>query len=224
MSLITDIFKQELEYIKDKNIRDLVIEALNKVSSGFLVSPASTSGKYHSSHSLGNGGLVRHTKSCVYMAKLITDLEFVRKALNRYEIDYIISASLLHDVCKQGINWESSKTVFEHPRLVWNLNSREEMTKSNIYHWERINFMISTHMGQWNTNKHPDNTNNGRMLPKPKTLSQFIVHLSDLLASRKHIEVDIFTKEEMLGYIIEGVEDYFYSVIVPSRDELNKTE
>lgn len=40
----------------------------------FFTQPASSSGKYHPSYALGVGGLVRHTKAAMIMAKMLFPL------------------------------------------------------------------------------------------------------------------------------------------------------
>ena len=62
-----EIFKNELELIKDEKLRAFIDFYLsNRVPSYFWEIGASASGKYHPPFSQGNGGLVRHTKAVVY--------------------------------------------------------------------------------------------------------------------------------------------------------------
>ena len=63
-----DIFKTELGYIKEDDIREKAIKVINMLPDYFFEVPASSTGKYHPSFSQGEGGLVRHTKAAVNIA------------------------------------------------------------------------------------------------------------------------------------------------------------
>ena len=91
-----EVFNKELSYIKDERIKNSLIAMLNKLPNYFYEIPASSTGKYHPSFSLGNGGLVRHTKTAVRIAKELLD----NPSLNNFtqnEKDLIIMAITLHD-------------------------------------------------------------------------------------------------------------------------------
>ena len=64
----SDVFKTELNYIKDSEIREKAIKAINLLPDYFFEVPASSTGKYHPTFSQGEGGLVRHTKAAVNIA------------------------------------------------------------------------------------------------------------------------------------------------------------
>lgn len=104
--------------------------------------------------------------------------------LNKSEI---ISALILHDIIKKGIN-EDQCTVFEHPKLASDYfrNQYDE----NIINFpdlqlsiDNICRLIESHMGQWNTSKHSE-----LELSKPTGEDEKFVHLCDYLASRKFLE------------------------------------
>ena len=111
-------FEEELKYIKDKRIRENLIIMINKLPEYFFEVPASSTGKYHPDFSLGEGGLLRHTKAAVRIAvELFND-----SALNNFtqnEKDLIIFAITLHDGLKSGLQ-KSEYTLFEHPILMSN--------------------------------------------------------------------------------------------------------
>ena len=60
-----EVFEKELEWIADSNVRDFVSTALDQVPDYFFTMAASTTGKYHPTYALGEGGLARHTKAAV---------------------------------------------------------------------------------------------------------------------------------------------------------------
>lgn len=168
--------------IKNTNIKQQLFRAFEYVPSYFYKVAASSTGKYHPTYALGEGGLLRHTIAATKIACDIVNLEMFELADD--EKDYLICALLLHDTCKHGIP-ETRYTPHDHPlqaaELINTFCSKE--FASNVAP------LIASHMGQWNISKH-DKT----ILPKPETKMQKIVHLCDYLASRKYLEV-IFNAE-----------------------------
>ena len=178
----SDCFREELDLIRDDILRDFIREFLDKfVPDYFYVVPASSSGKYHPQYALGEGGLVRHTKACVVIAKELLQLEQFNK-LNR---DEVISALIIHDTFKQGL--DKGHTIFEHPVF----SSKAIILFAKEYHPEMlevarsISKLVISHMGQWSTS-----VRSNIILPKPQTESEKFVHMCDYLASRKNITVD----------------------------------
>jgi hypothetical protein len=172
------VFKEELDLISDSTVRDFTNQVLNLLPDYFFTMAASTTGKYHPSYALGEGGLVRHTKAAVRIANDLLNLDMFKVFLS--ERDYIISALILHDGCKCGLNG-SRYTVIDHPLIV------SKLIKSKINQVDIINkvcSLIDTHMGQWNTDYRTGNV----VLPKPESKAQNFVHLCDYLASRKFLE------------------------------------
>lgn len=180
-------FSEELTWIKDDKLRGLVEICLNKyVPEYFWTIPASSTGKYHPAYSLGEGGLVRHTKAAVKIANDLLQLE-QNKSLAYFK-DQIITALILHDTVKSGL--QGGYTVSEHPLLAADLfkraNKENGETVSPIDE-AVICDMIKSHMGQWNTAFR----SNAEILPKPKSELQKFVHLCDYLASRKWLTVEL---------------------------------
>src|SRR5574344_1485553 len=114
----SEVFNTEINYIKDKRIRTSLINIINLLPDYFFEEPASSTGKYHPSFSLGKGGLVRHTKAAVRIAiELFND-----SALNNFsdnEKDLIIFSITIHDGLKSGLV-KSEYTKFDHPILMSN--------------------------------------------------------------------------------------------------------
>lgn len=197
-------FEKELKWIKNKNIRRFAIEAISILPDYFFEVPASSTGKYHPEYSLGDGGLVRHTKGAVLIAKTLLDLEMFCEQWNGdndlpwnnnftdTEKDIMITALLLHDGMKHGI--EGGKyTVATHPTdMVSFIKSNEKICKvirETIL--ESICSCIASHMGSFNT----DYKTGKEILPKPQTSMEKFVHLCDYLSSRRFLEID-FDKVE----------------------------
>ena len=173
------LFKTELDFIQDKRIREVTEKMLENLPEYFFKIPASTTGKYHPEFALGEGGLVRHTKAAVRIAKELFEILPYADT----ERDMVYSALILHDGCKCG-KVESKYTKHEHPIEVCELI--KEIFKEEIDSNEFIMpicELIASHMGKWNTNNW-----SLVVLPLPKTKLQNFVHMCDYLASRKQLE------------------------------------
>lgn len=162
--------------------------------------PASSTGKYHPSYALGEGGLMRHSISVVRFVNWFFDLEQNNIEYTSRERDLLRCAALVHDGRKSGASDDVKETftVFNHPLLM-----RDEIRKyidSDIINSEEIEFIahcIESHMGQWNTSNRKKDE--GIVLPKPMDKYQKLIHFADYLASRKSLEVqfDDWKKPEL---------------------------
>ena len=178
-----ELFKTELDYIKDSKIRNFAEKTLLLLPEYFFQVPASTSGRFHPKFSLGDGGLVRHTKVAVRIAVDIISLEMMK--YSDLEKDIIIVSTLLHDGKKCGDG--TSGTVLLHPTIMADFigNNPELNTLIDKEILDKIKDCISTHMGEWRYD-YKDKYKKNPLLPKPNGKLQNIVHLSDYLASRRY--------------------------------------
>lgn len=185
-----EIFKTELNYIKDDKIRESAKVMVGLLPDYFFHEAASSTGKYHPSYTLGDGGLVRHVKTAVMMA---------HELFNIYKFDdetkdLIVFALIIHDGLKKGIV-EERYTRFDHPIIIGNYlrDNKDKLMLSDVQ-LERIIRMDASHMGKWNTNEY----NPGVILPLPKTVEEKFVHMCDYLASRKFINVNFDENNDIL--------------------------
>lgn len=179
------IFNNELELIKNDRLRRSCEVLLNELPDYFYEIPASSTGKYHPKFALGEGGLVRHTKVAVRIAYEIIKTQSIGNVFTDDEKDLILISLMLHDGLKEGFPKEKY-TKFDHPILAANFVKDEanltELTSEEV---KLISTNISSHMGEWNKSDYSDVT-----LPLPKNKYQKMVHMCDLLASRKFINVE----------------------------------
>lgn len=190
-------FEEELQMIKNEEVRNCVIEVLKRVNDQFYHAAASSTGKYHPEYALGDGGLYRHTRAAVKIANDILNLEWFNKEFTNDDKDVMIAAIILHDTCKSGKDWDSQYTMHTHPIQAGELV--EDTLRDTEYRGigEEIARLIRSHMGQWNEPGRWNKYNDRTVLPKPEELDEFIVHLCDYLASRKYLEVNgIYDVEE----------------------------
>ena len=181
------MFKEEILKIKDKKIKKFTAVAVSKLPDYFFEVAASSSGKYHPSYVLGKGGLVRHTKAAVKIALELFQNTTIQ-SFTDLEKDMILSAIILHDGVKHGLNG-SKYTVATHPKLICEyIANDEELTE--MLDESVLNSILTnmwTHMGQWDY----DYRSKKVVLDRPETEMQKLVHLCDYIASRKCIEVKL---------------------------------
>ncbi len=186
-----EIFDKEINYIKDEKIKESLKITLDLLPSYFYEVPASSTGKYHPEFSLGNGGLVRHTKAAVRIAYELFNDSAINNFTN-HERDLIIFALTIHDGLKSG-KIKSEYTLFNHPILISEfLKENKDKIKINDDDLMFICSCVETHMGPW-TKDYDGN----EILKAPVSKYQRFVHMCDYLASRKFLDIK-FSNNEIL--------------------------
>lgn len=185
-------FQKELAFIKDNDIWEFVHSYMdNKCPDYFYEIAASTTGKYHPSYALGEGGLVRHTKAATRIA---VGMFVLFPQFNQLERDEIVAALIMHDTFKCGAE-HNRYTKADHPLIAQQMildyyHENEDKFKVPYDTVEDICSLIATHMGQWNK----DYRTKREILPLPVTKAQKYVHMCDYLASRKYLEFNFDTE------------------------------
>jgi len=185
------LFVEILTSIENEDLQILARDLVGTIPDYFWHVPASSTGKYHPSYALGDGGLVRHTVAVVRFLNHIFAMECFGSTLTSRKRDLLRIAGMMHDTRKSGSqeDYEKNKyTKHEHPILAANV-VRQFADKYDKDEIELIASCIESHMGQWNTS-----SRSNVVLPKPQTGMQRVLHMADYLASRKDIEV-IINKE-----------------------------
>ena len=189
---MNNYFKKEYTYIRNKKYRDNLDIILNLLPEYFFKVAASSTGKYHPSFSLGEGGLIRHTKVAVKIAYDLFLDDSITNIFTQDEKDMMIFALILHDGQKHGIN-EEKYTVFDHPLQISKfIKENSDKLTLDINEINFICSVIESHMGPWNTNQYSN-----VVLPIPKNKYQKFVHMCDYLASRKYLDVK-FENDEII--------------------------
>lgn len=189
----SDIFKKEISYINNERYRENLKIYLNLLPEYFFHVPASSTGKYHPSFALGEAGLVRHTKVAVRLANEIVGGKTIGDKFNSDEKDLVLFALTLHDGLKEGLPQEKY-TRFDHPLLMAQfIKDNKDKTTLKDKEIELISNMIASHMGEYNTNPYSD-----VVLPLPSNKYEKMVHMCDMLASRKFLDVKFNDKNEII--------------------------
>ncbi len=183
-----EIFYEEILKIKNKHYQEVALKLVEALPDYFFHEAASSTGKYHPSYALGDGGLLRHTKAAVRFASELLADPLIGSKYTEREKDLMILALIMHDGFKRGIP-EEKYTRFDHPLISANyiMEHREEVgleEEDALF----LKDVISSHMGIWN-----EDYNGNEVLPVPKTKWENFVHMCDYLASRKCI---LFTFDE----------------------------
>lgn len=185
-----DVFKKELSYIKSEENRKNAEVLIMLLPDYFFEIPASSTGKYHPAFSVGEGGLVRHTKAAVRIAYELLNNQTIGGIFSDHEKDLILTSILVHDGLKEG-NPKQKYTVFDHSMLAANFvrTNKHELSWSDD-DIEMIASMIESHMGEWNTSPY-----SSVVLPIPRNRYQKFVHMCDFLSSRKFLDVKFENNE-----------------------------
>jgi hypothetical protein len=180
-----ETFRLELNYIQNPDIKKFTENMIGRLPDYFFEVPASSTGKYHPSYALGDGGLVRHTKAAVRIAIELFRCDTVTSNFSDETKDEVLSALILHDGCKSGIE-KQTYTVVEHPIEVVKFCNQQDDIKQIVEEkvFNSIMDGIATHMGQWRF----DYKKKCNVLDEPKNGMQKFVHMCDYLASRKCLE------------------------------------
>lgn len=175
-------FTVELGYIQDETIQEDCRMMIELLPDYFFEVPASSTGKYHPSYTLGEGGLLRHTKAAVRIAYELLQDACIGDKYTSIEKDVMLMGIILHDGLKSGIE-HSKYTKFDHPILMANfIDEQKDNLLMSDEERELLTSVIRTHMGPW-----IEDYNGQQVLEKPKTKYQNFVHMCDYLASRKCI-------------------------------------
>jgi len=174
-----DVFKEELNLIYDKNIREFTRLCIISAPDYFFTDcPASSSGKYHPLDELGWDGTILHTKKVFTVA-----YELCRGLGCEDSRDEVLSACIIHDLRKQGLK-RSGHTTKNHPdlgaKLVEEVYDATKIIEEDSY--EIIRNAVGYHYGLWSV----------RPWIKPLddyTMEELCVYLSDYTASKRCVDV-----------------------------------
>ena len=179
-----DYFKKEYNCIKNAEYRENLKKLVSMLPDYFFKVAASSTGKYHPEFTLGDAGLVRHSKAAFKIGYELLNNNTIGNVFNESEKDLMLCALLVHDGLKHGVI-ESKYTVFDHPILMANFirENKPEFTW-NDKEIEFIASVIETHMGEWTLDYQGN-----EVLKKPSNKYQKFVHMCDFLASRKFLDI-----------------------------------
>lgn len=178
------LFVNEINYIKNANLRKFAEEIIANAGDWFFVEPASTSGKYHPKFSLGDGGLMRHTRCVAYWATAMAE----SFNLSQEDSDLLVIAALAHDIKKHDNN---GRFLREHPLLasdyvceIMKKFSEDVITNEQV---QKICCAVAAHMGKWEGTREWVKDLTKELFPMPSNDFEKALQAADYIASRKLI-------------------------------------
>ena len=184
MNNVWDPLANEINLIKRPDIRQFVQFALEAAPAYFWTVPASTSGKYHPTKCRQPGGLVHHTRMVVYfVSSLMISMEC------EHWHDELIAAAILHDAYKNG----DSLSVRSGNWSAHGANLRGLLQRQGWWagygHEQYVNKILdltARHMQKW-----------GGSAPRPASMEDWCLAISDYVASRKLVNIDQFDESKV---------------------------
>lgn len=177
---------EALSYIKDENWKNFIVHNLKKLTPEFYEKGASSSGKYHIEISNGFNGLFRHTMTVLRLIKIFEDskLTFLKAARTNFW-DNAYTAALFHDIQKYGIDNKEEFCTYNH-----SLQSADYLENNGIPEsdFEAIKNSIRAHNGFYDMSGWKQMQNGIEDLPVLKNPLDDIVHVCDVISSRKFFE------------------------------------
>lgn len=180
---ILDLFKIELSYINNENIKNMTIELLRIFRDDFYGIPSAHGGIYHPIDEYAQDGYIRHLKKVAFWV-----VELCREhKIEGDKADLMLSAVFFHDLGRvdslKKTYWRcnTSKSHAVRSKLIL----LKELEKCDFYYNENnkqlINSMmdiIQTHMSHWEESKGA---------PLPSNLEQIMFATADYCASRRNV-------------------------------------
>ena len=90
-----EIFYDEINYLKNDNLKESLKKLIFLLPDYFFHEAASSTGKYHPSYALGDGGLLRHTKAAVRIGYELLQDPSIGNKYTSIEQDLMLIALLL---------------------------------------------------------------------------------------------------------------------------------
>ena len=181
----SDLFKKELNLIKDTDLRNHIINILdNCIHYDNFLKPSSSTGKYHPYFDNSDYGNTNHTKAVV---KLCNVLLTSRTDLLLMYHDIVYASAILHDMWKY--DGRSSHTNKSHAELSY-LAINQYIKDFNLDNplLDNVAKCVRYHMGHWSfqDNEWIMHLNQLDINFRDCVL---ILHYADMIASRKFYDI-----------------------------------
>ena len=175
-----ETFKPELDRIFDGKIREFTkLCIISAPDYFFLDCPASSSAKFHPIDELAYDGTIIHTKRVFTVV-----YELCRGLGVEEKRDLLCSASLLHDLRKQGYT-KTGYTQKKHPQYAAELVDEVQEATMLLTDEEHqiIKNCVGYHYGPWSC---------GDWVKKIEdySMEELVVYVSDYVASKRCVKVD----------------------------------
>lgn len=189
MNLNSEYFAEELGWIEDPALKKFATLAVDLFPPYFKEVASSSTGKYHSAWSNKPGGLRMHTKAVCLVIYELSDAY----CCTPIEEDAALVAGLLHDCVKYGIGGgkHTSKTHAAEGAVFF--KRLHKQLNIDIPMVDTIYAAIADHYGKWSVCATP------KRFPEEFSKISQLVHIADMVASRKPIDFPGITQENLIG-------------------------
>lgn len=198
MRVTIDDFETELNFIKSETVREFTKYCLEKAPIYFWSVPSSSGGKHHSSWSNIEGGLVNHVRATAFVCKQLAPAY----SLSEEEVDAAVASCILHDICKYGLPGGRHTTPTHDAtgaRFVYALGTKyQQETGKTIALLKDICSGIMHHFGTW-TKRTEGEKSPIKPFPEGYTKIEQLVHISDMVASRKGVNFEFLGTNSLVG-------------------------
>lgn len=192
MTLTSDekvaLFREELSLIPLEDYKAWTEKCISMFPNYFFIIPASPSGKHHPYWTLGDGGLVRHTKAVALLASKLARTYLPENVEEKWFLSMAVSASILHDSFKYGGTFDYNMFGV-HPYIPRTIFSKIPGLPPSEKDW--LFKAIEAHMGTCSTGEWSGLPYLTVSLLK-KNPSLTIVHMADYVSSRDNYIDDRF--------------------------------
>lgn len=158
---------ETVNLIENDSIREFTKAMIDKAPAIVWERAAST--RYHLLDERGDYGNLLHTIRVVSLCKVIMDAVEVAPGNTSLGRDVLLSAALLHDICRHGLFGLDVSTRTDHPDLVL-MHARQYGLTCDCF--DDIMSTIGVHMGKWS--------------PRPVSFTidaDLALHLADYIAT-----------------------------------------
>ncbi len=147
-------------------IRDFTLAMMKIAPPSFRTAQASK--VHHPLDEREPGGNALHTLRVVKIVRLLADA----CDYDRLATDKLISAAIIHDLCRYGLDDENEVTLKDHALYPRKLAERYSMRPNDWEFSEDIFDIAENHMGRWGPNQY-----------FPQVDSSDIIHIADVLSA-----------------------------------------
>ena len=135
-----------IEEINDKPIRDFTRRMVDSVTCTW---ECPSSSAHHLPDEREDYGNLLHTIRVASICKLMSEAVMINIHNCMNSDDILLSAAIIHDICKHGLYGLEEKPSPDHPMLVRELAESKGLT---CYRFNEIMEVVESHMGKWSEN------------------------------------------------------------------------
>ena len=187
----SNFYEEEFNLFKTEHLKQFAQQALKLFPPYFWQVASSSGGKYHSGWSNCKPlGLAKHTKAVVRVTHMLSDAY----SLNPEEHDVALIAAFCHDSVKYGFGGGkyTSKTHESEGASFFKQVSRK-LYQGDFPYFEETVEAIAYHQGRWCATEPP------KKFPEEFSRIAQLIHVADMVASRKEITFTFIEEGSLLG-------------------------